>query len=242
MRISPRLLIVPASLLLLAPAGAAHAAKANPWSAYYPAKGVTCTSTAPQADGTAQTVTETVLKKTASTIVTRVTGEGRTTSHLLSGGRLTQKVSVTERDSGMKFHMAGSVTYPSPAKLLHHGHGAGSFTMTMTMPAQEAKVLLTHGRTLTMTVKIRVKGLGARTITLADPAATPVQALGIRTQLGAVKISNAKPAFKHEFTKLGKSSFAALDDTQWVAKGRDVVEDDTRIAGTAVTLKQVSCS
>lgn len=243
MRRIPRLLVVvPTSLLLLAPVGAAHAAKANPWSAYYPAKGVTCTSTATHADGTTTTVRETVLAKTATKVMTRVTGQGRTTFQLLPGGKLKQVSSETDQDSGMLTHLDATATFPSPATLLHHGRGSGEMTMTMTVPERDAKMVLTHGRTLTMRVTARFKGLGSRTITLADPAATTVDALGIRTSIGAFTVSNVKPAFKHRLMKVMRSVFVGPDETQWVAKGRDVVEDDTTDDdGSALTIKQVSC-
>ena len=119
------LLVLDLSLLVAAPTGGpAHATKAHPWSAYFPAKGVTCTSTVTHADGKTERRETTVLAKSAKKVVTRTTGEGRTTSTLLPGGRLQTTKKVSARAAGIRVRVSLIANYPSPTKRLHRRSGS----------------------------------------------------------------------------------------------------------------------
>lgn len=243
-----RLLVVPlAGLLLAAPVGAAHAAKAkvNPWSAYYPAKGVTCTSAITRADGTTKSQRTTVLAKSAKKIVTRTSGEGRTTSLLLSGGRLKDTVTAVEHESGMKIRVSAAATFVAPSEIIRHlsGSTSASLTVTLTVPRWMAKLALRRGRTVTMLGRYRIAGLGEESITLADPAATVVTALGTRTTMRSLTVTNAKPGFARELRKEMRPVSASADDTEWVARHRGLVKSEgIDEDGTPMTQTQVSCS
>ncbi|SFC58047.1 hypothetical protein SAMN04487968_10869 [Nocardioides terrae] len=244
MRRTSRVLVTAfAGLALTAPAAAAHAAQANPWSAYFPAKGVTCTMTSTHGDGTTETKRETVLVKSAKKVVTRVSGGGRSTSMLLPGGKLSSTFAFTERSSDISMRVVVASTYPSPTKLEHHRPGSGKVTMTATLPAKYAKVAVKHGRTLTMTGTYRITGVGSRTVTLGDPAATRVDAIGIRTKLRSFTMTNATSIFAKVIRGEMRGLFASLGDTEWVARGRGTVQvQSTEADGTPTTATQVGCS
>jgi hypothetical protein len=240
----PRLLLVLGTTTVLAlPVGNAHAAKpkANPWSAYFPAKGVSCTSTATGADGTTTTQRSTVVAKSATRVVTRISGEGRETSLLLPGGRLRTTSTTTDRASGMRASAVTVMNYPSPARLAHHGTGSGRVTLTMALPEKRAKALLSSGRTLTVTGTFRIAGLGTRAVTLADPAATTVEALGVRTRMRSFRMTHVKPTVAHLFTKIMRPLFRSLDETSWLAPGRESVRTDWADDGSVLTETQVGC-
>ncbi|GAA1976482.1 hypothetical protein GCM10009798_42110 [Nocardioides panacihumi] len=154
-----------------------------------------------------------------------------------------ETAAMTERDSGIRVRLAMLVNYPSPAKLLQHRPGAGQVTMTMTLPPRLAKAALKSGRTLTISSTYRMAGLGSRSITLADPAATTVDALGVRGTMRSLKFANAKPAFARELKKEMRPMFASIFGTEWIARGRGVVQSvSTTTDGVAETQTQVSCS
>lgn len=243
-RTSQLLPLLLASLLLVVPVSA-HAAKpkTNPWLAYLPAKGVTCTSTITHADGRTERTRMTVLEKSATKVVSRETGKGRQTSLLLAGGRMRTTSTATGRESGMRFRFVAIANYPSPARLLHHRRGSARMTMTMTVPKWIAKVGLHRGRTLTMTGTYRIAGLGSRSITLADPATTVVKALGTRVTLRSLTFTNARRAFARQLRKKLRPVFAAMGATEWIAKHRGtVLYRSTDEDGSTLIQKQVGCS
>lgn len=249
MRRIPRLLaIVPASLLLAVPAGAAHAsaAKANPWSAYIPAKGVTCTMTSTNPDGTTDTEKDTVLSKSATKVVSHVTGTGRVEDLLLPGGKLRETQATTVHVSAWRMRFASVANYPSPTQLLHHRSGSGQVTVVATLPTRMAKTLLKSGRTMTLTGAFRITGLGSQSITLpaATPGATPttVDALGLRYKLRSIKAANVKPAFAHELIKQERPVFAMFNESEWLAKGLGTVQESVNEGGTTLTATQTGCS
>lgn len=240
----PRLLLaLGASLLLVLPMGSVSAAKAHPWSAYFPAKGVTCTSVTTRADGTTENQNITVVTKTAKKIVTRLHGQGRTTSLLLPGGRLRGTSSISYKAGGIRARFAVLANYPSPARLIRHGSGSAKVTMTMTLPRRMAEVLLKSGRTVTLTGNYRVAGLGSDSITLADSAGTVVAAIGSRVTLRSFSIKNAKPAAARGLRREMRPLFASLSRTDWIARGRGtVLSTGTDVDGAALTQRQVGCS
>lgn len=222
--------------------GAAHAAT-NPWSAYFPAKGVTCTSVAKHADGTTETSTETVLSKSARQIVIRSSDAGRVTVRLLSGGRAQETFAMRGRSGGVPVALHAAVNLPSPAALIAHRSGSAQITVETTLPQRLAKVALRSGRTLTLVGSYKVTGLGQSAVTLADPAATTVQAVGMRFALHSARVLNAKPAFARGFMRAMRPLLLSLGDTEWTAKGRDTVltqtTDDT---GAPLVFTQTGCS
>lgn len=230
--------------MLVAAPGAADAAKPNPWSSYFPAKGVTCTSTSTNPDdGTTDSTSTTVVSKSAKSIVLRETGTGRFELRLKKRGRMQFHLAQTERSHGQRDRMTVMENYPSPAAALAHGSATGRMTMTMPMSARLAKAALTSGRTLTVTAKIHAVGVGSRTVTLADPAATTVDAIGVRTVISSFRVGrNAKPRFAHLFKSLMGSMVGSLSGTQWFAAGRGVVLDEVTLDGTTLTDTQTGCS
>lgn len=243
MRRITHLAIAPlAGLALLAPTGAAHAAT-NPWSAYFQAKGVTCTSVAKHADGTTETSTDTVLAKSGRQVVVRDSNTGRQTLQLLSGGRMQETFSIRQRSGGVPMVLRGVVNYPSPAALAAHRSGTAQFTMVFTLPQGLAKQALQHGRTLTLVADYKVAGLGTSTVTLGDAAATPVEAVGMKFALRSARVHDAKPAFARGFLRSMRPVLVAMNDTDWAAKGRGIVlvntTDDT---GAPLTYTQTGCS
>lgn len=209
-------------LALIASSGLADAAdragKSNPWSAYFPAKGVTCTEQVAK-DGVVKGVMRTtVKKKSAHEVVTYTPGAGRSTYHLLSGGRLHKAKSATDTDGGYRTHISAAMTLPSPGALAHHQAGRQSITMTMTVPRRSAHLLLQHGRTFRMVALYRAGGLGAQRMQLADADQTMVRAVGYRVALRSLTISNFKPAYRNRFKQQIRPTFAALQYTSWMAE------------------------
>lgn len=241
----PRLLLVPAaSLLLIAPAGAAHAAKANPWSAYFPAKGVTCMSVATDPeDGTTHKSATTVVAKSAKKMVIRETGVGHVAELLLPRGKRRETTTAPEHLAGLRGRLTAIEDYPSPAAVLAHGSATGRFTMTMSGSRRFVKAALTSGRSLTVTATVHATGVGARTVTLGDPAATTVQAIGVRTVLRSFRVSNnANPKFARVYKRLMGSLFGSMNDVEWFARGRGPVLEQTTFGDTTVVETQTGCS
>lgn len=234
------------------PAGAADAtqtartakAKPNPWLAYFPAKGVTCTSTMTDpTDGSTMSNSVTVVAKSGKSIVLHETGAARITEILLPHGRRREATVQKVRLSGIRERISVAENYPSPAGAVAHAAATGRITMLMTLSAREAKSVLTSGRSLTVTAKVRAVGAGSRTISLADPAATSVNAIGVRTQIKSARLSgNAKPAFARFMKHFMGSLFSTMTGTEWFAPGRGTVLQELNLAGTALTATQTGCS
>ena len=114
-------------------------------------------------------------------------------------------------------------------------------TLTMALPEKRAKALLSSGRTLTVTGTFRIAGLGTRAATLADPATTTVEALGVRTRMRSFRMTHVKPTVAHLFAKIMRPLFRSLDETSWLAPGRESVRTDWADDGSVLTETQVGC-
>ena len=113
--------------------------------------------------------------------------------------------------------------------------------VTMALPEKRAKALLSSGRTLTVTGTFRIAGLGTRAVTLADPATTTVEALGVRTRMRSFRMTHVKPTVAHLFAKIMRPLFRSLDETSWLAPGRESVRTDWADDGSVLTETQVGC-
>lgn len=241
-RISRLLLSSLAGLLLVGGAvSPADAAKPNPWLAYYPAEGVTCTSTV--YDWRRDTTTEknTVVKKTAREIVTRTRGQFPVTATLLSHGRMRTLSQGGIRDSGTTMRLRALSSYPSPGALLHDRTGKGTVRLVMTLRARDAQVLLKSGRTFTLTGSYRIAGAGTRSVTLDDDTTT-VDTIGMRTTLRSLRLTNVKAIARKPLLRGVRPVFAALAGTTWVAKERGSVLSTSKDEnGRPLTARQLGC-
>lgn len=234
--------------VLVVPGGAALAAKPKParpnaWLSYFPAAGVSCTLTAtdPQ-DGSTSTEVIKVLSKSSRRILVHETGSP--TQALLLGphGRMSQMFKSDVRSAGVLEHLSSVENFPSPASIVAHRSARGRTTMTMPLSPRDAKRLLTSGSTLTVTGVVHVVGLGSRALTLADPAATTVEAIGIRIRTTHMVLSrNVKPDFAR-FMKRFMGAVVNASETDWFARGRGPVLQQFSLFGTTVSAQQTGCN
>lgn len=245
------LLALLVTCLLLVPAGAAQAAhrpvrhaQPNPWLAYFPATGVTCTSVATDPeDGSTISTTTTIVAKSAKKVVVRETGSGVFTALLLPHGRMRQLMKGTQKVGGIRQRFSMIENYPSPAAAVAHGSATGRLTLTMPLGPRQAKSVLTSGSVLTVSAKARAVGVGSRVVTLADPAATTVQAIGVRSSVGSVRLSsNAKPAFARFMKRFMGTLLRSMSGTDWFAQGRGDVLSEFSFGDVALTSTQTGCS
>jgi hypothetical protein len=209
-------------LLLVGPVALADAphrsTRTNPWSGYFPAKGVSCKQEVAKNGVVKGTVRTTVKKKSARKVVTYTPGVGRTTYHLLSRGRLRVAGASTDNSGGYRSRVSASRTLPSPRALVHHKSGQQRVTITMTVPSRVAHLVLQHGRTLRVNGLYRAGGLDKQKMKLADEDKTVVRAVGYRVAMRSFTISNIKPAYRSRLTRELRPKFAELQYTGWVAE------------------------
>ena len=209
-------------LMLVTPTGVAEAAhrhtQGNPWSGYFPAKGVSCVQEVAKNGVVKGTVRTTVKKKSPRKVVTYTAGVGRTTYHLISQGRLRVAGVSTDNSGGYRSRVSAARTLPSPRALAHHKSGQQRVTITMTVPRRVAHLLLQHGRTLRVNGLYRAGGLGKDKVKLADEDKTTVRAVGYRVALRSFTINNIKPAYRSRLKRELRPNFADLQYTDWVAE------------------------
>lgn len=219
-----------------------HSAKANPWSAYFPAKGVSCTERVAK-DGVVKGTARTTVKvKPARKVVTQTRGSGRNTYRFVSGGRLRSVESQSTSEDGYHTHGSLITTLPSPRSLAHHRSGRQTFALTMTVPNRIARLLLVHGRTFRMTASYRAAGMGTKKVELVDTDKTMVNAVGYRVALRSIVVSNIKPAYRSRLIRKLRPTFAELQYTDWTAKGLgDVLIWQRNSRGVVWTAKLIGC-
>ncbi|WP_395695029.1 hypothetical protein [Nocardioides sp.] len=228
-------------------AGTAHAApqgpREHPWSAYFPAEGVTCAVQVSRdgvVEGTGHT---TVVEKSARKVVVQYRGSGRIAYQLQSGGRMRTAESGSSGGSrsGYRTHASVLTTLPSPSALAHHDRGQQKVTMNMTVPKRVAHLLLVRGNALRIVGDYPAVGLGVRETTLADSEGTPVNAVGYRIALRSLKVTNIKPRYRQQLVRELRPTFADFGYTDWTARTLGDVLLQQRDSGSFWTARMIGC-
>lgn len=238
------LLSLPIAGLVLSSSAAGTAIAApreHPWSAYFPAKGVSCALEVARDGQVRETTHTTVVEKTSRKVVVQVRGSGRTTYQLVAGGRLHTAESHV---SGGSYRTRATMvsTVPSPAALAHRHSGEQIMTMTMTVPQRVAHLLLSHGRSLKLIGRYRIAGLGIRGVRLADADGTTVNAVGQRAALRTFTVTNVKPKYRAKLKREVRPAFTMLQHSTWTAKGLgDVLLQQRDARGALWTARMIGC-
>jgi len=232
------LLVLGIGLALLAPTSAATAAKAKPnqWAEYLWKSGTTCTYDTTYADGSTK-VERTRAKRTKKTIKLRwVEAASLQTWTLASRGRMVSP----DRSTKGATTIVIDETYPSVSQVrAKRGGAVMTLTRHVRYSAKEAKGFLISGRTMVVTARYRVVGLGQRTLTL--PSGT-VSAIGVGLRLRSISVSNVRKDEVARVKDFYRPEIKAGQGDEWWSKGRGVVLWTFGSVGARAHTTQRSCA
>ncbi len=219
----------------VAGAPAARAAKANPWAAYFWKAGMVCTYDEIYSDGTSSSQLV-VKKRTAKKVRVHWAGSSSQEWSAASGGKLVE-VEHRVRDATTT---DSREVYPTVAQA-RAGRGSTPLVTTRRVrySAKEAKGFLVSGRTMTVTARYRVTGLGEKTITLPSGQVT---AIGIGIRLRSITVTNVVKSEVVGVKDFYRDRIKAVEGGEWWSKGLGVVQWTSRAAGVGGTTTQRSCA
>jgi hypothetical protein len=200
---------------------------AHPWLPYYPKVGVVCTRKVYREAGSNKVYKTRVLSKSRKQVAFRSTLDGRRRiASLLPNGAIETSASATRRSDGWVMRLATVSRLPSPSRLKRFQAGSARISGSFTVPPR-FRPLLVRGTTFRMSVDYRHVGLGTKEIMLDDEE-TKVRALGYRTKLASIRVTNVKPRYAGMLRRELRSTLTAgLTGTTWVSEGLGMVRSST---------------
>ncbi|MFT4263750.1 MAG: hypothetical protein QM572_10240 [Nocardioides sp.] len=228
--------------LLVAGGPQAQAAKASyaPWKSYlWPASGTCQYDVVTPSDH----FTETKELQRSGLVVSSTQGTYDERFRAKKDGSLVYTTRMRFSSSFGRYTSAFTAHYPSPSALARHKRGSATVVNKLVLTKKAAKdpsvrkLLKKGSRTLVITGRYRITGLGTRAFTVGGASVT---AVGAKTELKHVKLTNVRAKRKRAYAASVRPSLAAIRSSEWWAPG--VGEVSFEYAAYSSTHTLVSCS